>query len=35
MVVYHNCLLVDLKGTVVHLSDTDSADVFIVINRTD
>ena len=33
--IYDHNILIDAHGTVVHFSDTDTADIFIVIDRTD
>ena len=35
MVVDNDCVLIDLKASVVDLTDTDTSDILIVIDRTD
>ena len=35
MMVYDDCILIQLDRTIIHLTYTDTANILIIINRTD
>ena len=35
MMVYDDCILIQLNRTIIHLTYTDTANILIIINRTD